>query len=418
MAGGDTSPAMPPVVAPSSGPSGSPASTLTRPFALLLNVAHALDHLFLLIFATAVAAMARDFGFARWEDLMPYGAGAFVMFGLASAPAGRLGDLWGRRQMMAVFFFGIGASALLVAATQTAWQLAAALTLLGTFSAIYHPVGIPMLLQHSTRPGRTIGWNGLAGNLGIAVAAVLTGALVTVAGWRAAFVLPGVLTLLLGLLFLKLAPVETEPPARRTTRAAVPLPAALLARVFAVMTLAAIASSVLFNFTTNGNGQLMAERLRGLVDAPATLGLLLGAVYAVASLAQVVVGRLIDRVPLKPLYVGILLAQVPALVLAAWAPGWWIFAALLGCMTLIFGAIPFVDAMIVRYVDDRLRSRVAGMRLTVAFGFSSTAVWLLGPLVKAHGFAATLLALAAVAAASALAVCWLPGEASLKAGEG
>ena len=61
--------------------------------ALLLNLAHALDHLFLLIFATAVAAIAADFGFARWEDLMPYGAGAFVMFGLGSAPAGRLGDL-------------------------------------------------------------------------------------------------------------------------------------------------------------------------------------------------------------------------------------------------------------------------------------------------------------------------------------
>ena len=87
---------------------------------LLLNVAHALDHLFLLIFATAVGAIATEFGFARWEDLMPYSVGAFVMFGLGSLPAGRLGDLWGRRQMMLVFFFGIGASALLVALTQTA----------------------------------------------------------------------------------------------------------------------------------------------------------------------------------------------------------------------------------------------------------------------------------------------------------
>jgi hypothetical protein len=57
-------------------------------------------------------------------------------------------------------------------------------------------------------------------------------------------------------------------------------------------------------------------------------------------------------------------------------------AALLGTMVLIFGAIPFTDAVIVRYVDDRLRSRVAGMRLTV-LGFSSLAVWLLGPVVKA-----------------------------------
>jgi MFS family permease len=122
-----------------------------------------------------VAAIAAEFGFARWEDLMPYGVGAFVMFGLGSAPAGRLGDLWGRRRMMLLFFFGIGASSLLASLAQNAWQLAAALTLLGAFSAIYHPVGIPMLLQHSPRPGRTIGWSGLSGNLGIAVAAGLTG---------------------------------------------------------------------------------------------------------------------------------------------------------------------------------------------------------------------------------------------------
>ncbi|HLW13462.1 MAG TPA: hypothetical protein VKU81_12250, partial [Casimicrobiaceae bacterium] len=51
---------------------------LPRATSLLLNVAHAMDHLFLLIFATSVAAIAADFGFAHWEDLMPYGAGAFA----------------------------------------------------------------------------------------------------------------------------------------------------------------------------------------------------------------------------------------------------------------------------------------------------------------------------------------------------
>ena len=382
--------------------------------ALLLNLAHALDHLFLLIFATAVAAIAADFGFARWEDLMPYGAGAFVMFGLGSAPAGRLGDLWGRRRMMLLFYFGMGGSALLAAASQDAWQLAAALTLLGSFSAIYHPVGIPMLLQHAERPGRTIGWSGLSGNLGIAFAAGSTGWLVAQFGWRAAFVVPGLVAIALGFVFARLAPHESEAPARRTTRAAVPLPAAMLARVFVVMTAAAIASGVIFNFTTNGNGQLMAERLRGLVDDPSTLGLLLAAVYAVASVAQLIVGQLIDRFALKPLYLCIVLAQVPLLALAAHAQGWWIFVAMLGMMALIFGAIPFTDAMIVRFVDDRLRSRVAGMRLTVAFGFSSGAVWLLGPLVKANGFTTMMLAMACVSACSALAVMWLPDEAALR----
>jgi MFS family permease len=378
--------------------------------ALLLNVAHAIDHMFLLIFATAVASIAAEFGFTRWEDLMPYGVGAFVLFGLGSLPSGRLGDLWGRRRMMLVFFFGIGAAAILAALTQNAWQLAAALTLLGAFASIYHPVGIPMLLQSTRNPGAVIGVNGLAGNMGIAVAALSTGFMVQWVGWRAAFALPGLLAIGCGWLFARWCPHETEAPSRRNTKAAVSLPPKLLARVLVVMTAAAATGSLLFNFTTNGNAQLLAERFRGVVEDPALLGMMLAAVYALASLAQVVVGRLIDRVALKPLYLAIAIAQIPLLMLAARAQGWWLLALLLAVMVVIFGSIPFTDAMIVRYVDDRIRSRVAGARLTVSIGISSLAVWLLGPVVKTFSFSALLLSMAAIAACTVAVVLWLPGE--------
>ena len=383
---------------------------MRRTVTLLLNLGHALDHLFLLIFATAVAAIARDFGMARWEDLMPYGAGAFLLFGLGSLPAGKLGDQWGRRQMMLVFFFGMGASALLVATTQGPWTLAAALTLLGAFSSIYHPVGIPMLVQQAPNPGAAIGVNGLAGNLGIAAAAVLTGLLVELAGWRAAFVVPGLACFVTGALFWWQAPHETEAPARRARKSAVVLAPRQLARVLAVMTLASATGGLIFNLTTNGNGQMLRERLSGLVEDPSALGLLLGAVYAVASLAQVVVGRLIDRYPLKPLWLAIVGLQVPMLLLAALAPGWWAWLALLGSMVFIFGSIPFTDATIVRYVDDRMRSRVAGLRLAVSLAISSAAVWALGPAVKAAGFGTLFAVMAAVALLGTAVLAWLPAE--------
>ena len=92
-----------------------------------------------------------------------------------------------------------------------------------------------------------------------------------------------------------------------------------MVRVFFVMTLAAISGSLIFNFTTNGNGRLLAERLRGIVDDPATLGILLAVVYTIASLAQLVVGKLIDRYPLKRIYLPIVAAQVPLFLLAAYA---------------------------------------------------------------------------------------------------
>ena len=387
----------------------------TRTTTVLLNVAHAVDHMFLLIFATAVTAIAVDFGLKGWEDLMPFGVGAFVMFGLGSLPAGRLGDLWGRRSMMIVFFFGMGVSSLLCALAQGPWQLAAGLTLIGTFASIYHPVGIPMLLQGAAKPGATIGLNGLAGNLGIAVAAAITGLLVKWLGWRAAFAVPGAVCIVLGFVFMRLVPVEREAPAKRKGGARVALSRAQVARVLAVMTTASATGGILFNLTTNGNAQLMTERFQGVMQDPAALGLLLASVYAVASLAQVVVGRLIDRVALKPLYLGVALLQVPALLWASQAQGWWLYAGLLVVMVFIFGAIPFTDAMIARYVDDHMRSRVAGIRLAVSLGISSLAVWLLGPVVKGLGFDTLLLVLAGIAVCTAIAVLWLPSEEPARA---
>ena len=384
---------------------------LPRSATALLNVAHAIDHMFLLIFATAVASIAADFGLARWEDLMPYGVGAFALFGIGSLPAGRLGDLWGRRRMMLVFFFGMGASALIVAATQSAWQLAIALTLLGAFSAIYHPVGIPMLVQRSARPGLTIGFNGLAGNLGVALSAIVTGALVKYAGWRMAFAVPALLALACGVLFAKLAPIEGEAPARRAPTRAMP-GKRTLAHVFTIVTVASISGSLLFNFTTNGNGELLRERLRGIVEDPAALGALLALVYVFGALTQVAVGHLLDRVSLKALYAGIVAAQAPLFVLAANSHGWALYALMIAFMIAVFGAIPFTDAIIVRYVDDRMRSRVSGMRLAVAFGVSSLAVWMLGPLVKTAGFDSLLLLMAAIAAVTLAVVLMLPRSAS------
>ena len=381
----------------------------------LLNVAHALDHLFLLIFAAAVTSVAADMHVAQWQDLMPYGAGAFFMFGLGSLPAGRLGDLWGRRSMMLVFFFGIGAASIVTAFTQSVWQLAASLTLIGVFASIYHPVGIPMLLERSAQPGATIGFNGLVGNLGVAVAALLTGFLIQAWGWRAAFIVPGLVAWICGFLFLQHCPPEATEPAQRKGGAKVSLPPALLAKALVVMTVAAVTSSVLFNFTTNGNGQLLTERFQNVMQDPAMLGMLLAVVYAIASVAQVVVGHWIQRFPLKSFFRFMVLCQIPMLVLASQAQGWWLFAALIGVMVFIFGTIPFTDFMVARYVDDRMRSRVSGMRLGVSFAVSSLSVWALGPLVKAMGFGNALLGLTAFSLLTVLILSALPSAAQEQA---
>jgi MFS family permease len=280
---------------------------------------------------------------------------------------------------------------------------------MGAFASIYHPVGIPMIVQGADKPGFVIGVNGLVGNLGIAIGASVSVLLATRYGWQMAYIVPGVVSLVAAVLFAVLVPKEQEAPARRKSKM-LDLPPSVMAKVFFIMTCAAVTGSIVFNFTTNSNGEMLKSRIADLAANPWLLSTVLFFVFTIASLAQLVVGALIDRYPLKNVYLPILLAQVPLFLLAAYAEGWVLVGVTTLFMVFVFGAIPFTDAMIVRYVDDRMRSRVTGMRLAIGFGVSSLVVAAIGPSVKAAGFPTLLMTLSIVAMCTVIAISFLPSE--------
>ena len=381
---------------------------LSSPTSLLLNLGHAMDHWVLAIFLYTVSVIAGVWG-ADWKELTPYAFGASFMFGAGSIVSGKLGDQWGRRAMMVLFFAGMGVSCLVIALCQNKWQIGAALTVMGAFASIYHPVGIPMLVQKADKPGFVIGVNGLVGNLGIALGSSVSVLLATRYGWQMAYVLPGAICLISAVLFAIAVPKEEEAPAKRRTKV-LDLPPHIMARVFFIMTCAAVSGSIVFNFTTNGNGEMLKARIAELAQSPWLLSMALLVIFSVASLMQLVVGALIDRYPLKNIYLPILLCQVPLFLLASQVEGWALLIVTTLFMVFVFGAIPFTDAMIVKYIDDRLRSRVTGMRLAIGFGVSSLVTAGIGPSVKEAGFPALLMLLAGVACFTMIAIAFLPNE--------
>ncbi|HYX01367.1 MAG TPA: MFS transporter [Reyranella sp.] len=378
------------------------------PTSILLNIGHAMDHWILVVFAYSWGVIAGVWG-VEWTELTPFNYGALFMFGAGAFVSGRLGDHWGRWIMMVIFFAGMALSCLVIALSGNKLQIGAALTLMGAFASIYHPVGIPMLVQKARNPGFTIGLNGLAGNMGIAIAAGVSVYIAQRFGWQMAFVLPGIICLICAVAFALLVPREQEAPAKRKPKMN-DLPPSVMARVFAIMTFTAVTGSIVFNFTTNGNGELLRERVKGVVQDPAQLAAMLFVIFSLASLAQLVVGKLIDRFPLKAVYMPILLLQVPLFLIASQVQDWALFITAIGFMLLVFGAIPFTDSMIVKYIDDRLRSRVTGARFAIGFGVSSIVVALIGPTVKAAGFPVLLMVMAGVAFCGFLAISQLPGE--------
>jgi MFS family permease len=386
--------------------------TERRALVPFINLGHFLDHLVMLVFPTVVVALGREWD-RPYSELLPLALGGFIAFGAFALPAGWLADHWSRYKMMAVFFFGIGVSMLLTGMAQSPLQIGVGLTLIGVFAAIYHPVGIAMLVAAPEKMGRALGWNGLWGNLGLAAAALAAGALMDLLGWRAAFFIPGVVCLAVGIAFLAIVP-DPGPVQKKSKTLGLHVDRGTMARIFAILLVATACGGVIFNSTTVAMPKVFDERLASLTQTSFGIGALVAFVYSLAALAQLAMGSLIDRFELRKLMIGIALVQIPLLALAANVEGWAMLAAALAMMLAVFGQIPLNDVIVGKYVADEYRARVLSVRYVVSLGVAAVAVPLIAVLHRTEGgFRNVFLVLAALAAGMLLASLFFPSRAGL-----
>ena len=398
---------------------------------LLLNIGHFLDHLFTLIFATVAAlALSREWGFG-YADLLRYATPGFLAFGLFSYPAGWLADKWSREGMMGVFFIGIGLSSIATAFAQTPLQVGIGLFAVGVFAAIYHPVGLAMVTQKWKNTGMRLAVNGVWGNLGVASAALITGYLIDNGGWRMAFILPGVVSIVIGIAYMFARWQEfaaeksaVKPSVQAVVASYAPGVKAMLLRVSMIVFITAAVSSIIFQATTFALPKIFDERLQGIAKAlvgfaesiglggRADVATMIGAfafiVFAVASLAQLVVGSLLDRFGARPVFMG---AAIVQLVFFALMPGQFdglAMAIALGFMLGAFGQIPINDFMIGKIAAGEFRARVYGVRYVVSFTSLALSLPLIAFVYERWGFDTLFLVLTASALAILVAVSCLP----------
>jgi MFS family permease len=378
-----------------------------------INLGHLLDHFVMLVFPTVVVALAREWD-RPYSELLPLALGGFIAFGAFALPAGWLADHWSRYRMMAVFFFGIGISLFLTGFAQSPWQIGVGLTLTGVFAAIYHPVGIAMLVAAPEKMGRALGWNGLFGNLGLAAAAVISGALMDLWGWRAAFFIPGLLSVAAGAAFLALVP-DPGPVQKKSKTIGLHVDGRTMARIFAILLVATACGGVIFNSTTVAMPKVFDERLKALTQTNLGIGALVAMVYSLAAFAQVAMGALIDRFDLRRLMIGIAAVQIPLLGLAANLEGWAMLGASLLVMLAVFGQIPLNDAIVGRYCADEYRARVLSVRYVVSLGVAAVGVPLIAVLHRTEGgFRNVFFVLAALAAAMLAASVFFPSRSQIR----
>jgi MFS family permease len=360
-----------------------------------INWAHALDHYVMLIFPTVVISLEAVYG-RSYADLIALGTASFVAFGVFSLPAGWLADRWSRRNMMVLFYAGCAVSLVAAGLAPNLLALACALFALGVFAAIYHPVGTSMLIEQASTRGRSLALNGVCGNFGAALAAGITAALIAAIGWRAAFVVPGVVCGITALLYLRLVRSEERKAANRTKVADVPLATWMAATIFGLFVVIAMCAGLVFNIISIALPKILDERVGA--ELPIVLvGGLATAVFMCGALAQLTVGRLVERFPPHILFAAIASLQFLAVLFAAQATGKWLILALAVAMAAIFGQVTVNDLVIARYTADAWRGRVYAVRYFLTFLVSGAAVSVIAIFYGRGGFGLVLATTAVIA---------------------
>src|SRR5262245_35682909 len=381
-----------------------------------INAGHLLDHLVMLVFPTVVLTLAREWN-VSYSDMIKLATGGFIAFGVFAIPAGWLADHWSRYKMMVVFFFGIGASLFITGFANSPWQIALGLIVTGMFAAIYHPVGIAMLVASPKNLGMALGWNGLWGNLGLAFAAVISGALMDLWGWRMAFFIPGLLSIAVGVGFLLLVP-DPGPVAKKSKSIGLHIDRSTMTQIFVILLVATAAGGVIFNSTTVAMPKVFDERLRELTQTNFGVGALIAFVYSIAAFAQVLMGTLMGRYDMKTLMIGVGLVQIPLLFAAASLDGWALLVVALLMMMAIFGQIPLNDGIVGKYVADEYRARVLSVRYVVSLGVASVAVPMIAFLHRTEGgFRNVFLVLGVLAAAVFVSALFFPSRQRMQAAQ-
>lgn len=313
--------------------------------------------------------------------------------------------------MLAIFFLGLGVSAILTGFATSPSEIAIGLAFIGLFGSIYHPVGLAMVVEGRDKVGKVLGINGLWGNLGVAFAALIAGGLTSTLGWHYAYIVPGAFSLVVGLLFIFMVrEVPRDKQAKRKVvvddqgRTVPPI-------MYLVMITGVIGAALIFNTTTVTMPKVIDEGFPLVQGSVFGIGGIFMVIAAIASFTQLATGYLVDRFPIRPVWIMVVLAEIPLLLLVGQLADIGLLVVVLPLMMMVFGEIPIQDALLARYTNNAWRARMYGLKFVLALGTAAAVVpivsWLHG---KGDSFMVIYSILAGAALIVALAATLMPRQ--------
>ena len=387
---------------------------------VFLNAGHFLDHYLMLVFASVAALRLMAEWDMAYHQLIPYATPGLVAFGVCAIPAGWLADKWSRTGMMVIFFIGIGGSAVYTSFTNTPLEMAIGLILTGAFAAIYHPVGLALVVEGRQKLGVPLAINGVFGNLGVACAALITGLLIDSLGWRSAFYIPGAISMLIGVLYWYFESnhkpiivgeeVIEKDGAKETAVNSPTLPANILRRIVVIILIVTLYGGLIFQSTTFALPKVFEERLQGIAGTASSVGFYTFLVFGIAAFAQLVVGYLLDKYTARTILLWVAMLQAVLFVSMINLSGLPSLIVAIAFMLVVFGEIPITDVLVAQITGSEWRSRAYALTYLAGFSVSAAAAPMIAGIHYGWGFDVLFALLAVFAVLIFIAALFLPSN--------
>jgi len=332
-------------------------------------------HMFAAFYFVIVLTIEKEWSIS-YDQLIKLWSLAALLIGLGAIPFGWLSDRWSRSGTMTIMFIGMGLASILCGLSNSVSLLFFSLSLLGLFCSIYHPVGIPWVIHAANRQGRALGVNGIFGGVGIGSGAFIAGTLTELLNWQLAFILPGLISIIIGLVLFYLIIINKisytnffiNKDKQDHSRNEVIL-------VAIIMLLSMFALGLSFHNTQTALPKVFEIRIGNISSFQ--IGFMIGVIYFISGATTYVGGILADRFNQKAIYLIGIFLQFPCYLGIAYMSGYSLIV--LCILAAVFNAsiLPTENLLLSKFTPQKYHGVVYGIKFILAFGSGPISVFLI-----------------------------------------
>ncbi len=341
---------------------------------------HFMSHFNMLMFPALVLPLTHIYQI-RMEDVIALSFWMYLLFGLTALPWGLLTDRFGAKSLLLIFYLGAGICGILAYLfIDSPAIFSICLAGIGLFSGIYHPAGLGLISKGIKRISIGMGYNGMAGNAGLATAPFLTGIMNYLWGPKHAYLMLGIMNLAGALLMLLLSIDELPIERPKTQDKSKDLLTGFLILCISMM-LGGVAyrgATVIlpsyFELKSGGFFAVLNQLSFIPLSKNVSATLVTSFVFVVGIMGQYLGGRFADRYDPGIGYLVFHFLALPFCILMAFTTDIPLILFTMFYMLFLLGMQPIENTLVARLTPQRLRHSGYGIKFILTFGVGSLSV--------------------------------------------